>query len=259
MNVNWMSTSCERQQEMVNLLVARLLSDAEKAAVEDHLTTCPACRQYQGELKALGESMVRLGEGVNSAVPSEALRARWTGEVLRTSCSSKKEACHADEAAALARWWVSWYRSGWVWGTAAAICLTIVLAVGHWRAKTEIASVPNLLQNTKLIHETLAMFPNRVHAIVQDEQGLKLVLSERENIPASAPLYVRVCDGQRCVSFVTFSGQEIQVAGHSISVLADTHGKMILVGDNFLWSDADRICPNQRWEIQTKNLGSVPM
>ena len=68
------------------------------------------------------------------------------------------------------------------------------------------------------------MFPHQVRAIVQDESGLKLVLSDSGDVPVSPPLYVRISDGGHSSSFVTFSGQEIQAAGQSITVLADARG-----------------------------------
>src|SRR5450432_1901005 len=62
------------------------------------------------------------------------------------------------------------------WGLAgAAACLALVFASGHWRGE---AAFKDSLQSAQLIHETLAMFPNRVRAITQDEHGLNLVLSD---------------------------------------------------------------------------------
>ena len=93
------------------------------------------------------------------------------------------------------------------------------------------------LQNGKVIEEMLAMFPNRVRAVVQDERGLNVVLSDQEDMPASTPLWVKVCDGKNCAAMVTFSGQEIRIGQRNITVLADAKGKIILAGDNFLWSN----------------------
>jgi hypothetical protein len=143
------------------------------------------------------------------------------------------------------------------WGFAtAAVCLVVILTAGHWRGE---ASSQDVLQSTKLIRETLAMFPNRVRAIVQDEHGLNLILSESADVPASAPLYVRICDGRQCSSFVTFSGQEIQVAGQKLTVLSDARGGIILTGDQFLWSNTEQIHADGHLKIAAKNLGSMPM
>src|ERR1700722_7058101 len=106
------------------------------------------------------------------------------------------------------------------WGLAIAACLVVAFAVGHWSGRRERAGATDALADAKLVHETLAMFPNRVRAIVKDEHGLNLVLSAREDVPASTPIYVRICEGDRCSSLVTFSGQEIQIAGQKLTVLS---------------------------------------
>jgi hypothetical protein len=143
------------------------------------------------------------------------------------------------------------------WSCAAtAICLATVVAVGHWRGGS---SSPDVLQSTKLIRETLAMFPNRVRAIVEDERGLNLVLSESDDVPASTPIYVRICDGKQCASFVTFSGQEIQAAGQNVIVLADARGGIILTGSQFVWSNTEQIPVGHRLKIEAKNLGALVM
>jgi hypothetical protein len=144
-------------------------------------------------------------------------------------------------------------------GFAVAICVAIVFALSHGRTQTNKITASPLLQNPELIRETLAMFPGRVRAITQDERGLNLVLSDKPNVPASTPLYVRVCDRKHCQSFVTFSGQEIRVAGQMVSVLSDPQGKMILMGEDFIWSNKDQVHSDARLEIEAKNLGSIPM
>src|SRR5438270_2117284 len=82
----------------------------------------------------------------------------------------------------------------WAWVLATATCVVIAFIAGHWHGQMETASSKDTLASAKLIRETLAMFPNRVRAIVEDEHGLNLVLSDSNNVPASPPLYVRVCD-----------------------------------------------------------------
>lgn len=119
---------------------------------------------------------------------------------------------------------------------AAALFLIIGFAVGNWRGRADAMASNGLLQNTKAVQELLAMFPNQVRAIVQDTNGLNLVLSDTANVPDSPPLYVRICDGGQCATLVTFSGQDIQVAGQRVTVLSDAKGGVILVGDHFLWS-----------------------
>lgn len=152
--------------------------------------------------------------------------------------------------------WFPWL----MWGSAfAVVCLTIVVAIHNWPEKWKTTTNDGLLQNSKLIQETLAMFPQRVRAIVQDEKGLNLILSEQNDVPASPPLYVQLCDGKQCASVVTFSGQEIQIAGEKITVLSDARGGVILEGDDFVWSSAERDYAKNGLKIEAKRLAATRM
>ena len=150
-------------------------------------------------------------------------------------------------------------RVAWAFGLAA--CVVIAFAAGHWRGRMETGTIPaaDPLASIKLIRETLALFPNQVRAIVQDEDGLKLVLSEHGDVPSSPPLYVRICDGAHCSSFVTFSGQEIEIAGQKITVLADLRGGIILAGSRFVWSSTEQTDAGKNMKIEAKVLGAVVM
>ena len=107
----------------------------------------------------------------------------------------------------------SWVpRLAWSGGIALA-CLIIGFAIGLRHGQTDKTDPYALLQNPQMLHEVMAMFPNRVRAIVQDQHGVQLVLSDQPDVPMSPPLWVKICDGKKCASLVTFSGQEIQVAG----------------------------------------------
>jgi hypothetical protein len=147
------------------------------------------------------------------------------------------------------------------WGLATAICVLIAFAIGHWRGQMETKTVAanDILQNPKLISETLALFPNQVRAIVQDKHGLNLILSNDADVPVSPPIYIRVCDGNNCSSCVTFSGQEIQIAGQKMTVLSDARGGIILTGDKFIWSDTGQTYADDHLKITAKNLGSISM
>jgi hypothetical protein len=145
------------------------------------------------------------------------------------------------------------------WGLATAICILAAFAVGHWRGQTETKASTDVLANAKVVGETLAMFPNQVRAIVQDEHGLNLVLSENQDVPISTPIYVRICDGKHCSSLVTFSGQEIQVAGQKLTVLSGARGGIILTGNKFVWSNEGKNYAVNHLKIDAKNLGAMPM
>ena len=150
-------------------------------------------------------------------------------------------------------------RLAWAFGLVACIVIAFAISLKHGGIKTETVSPNDALADIKVIRETLALFPNRVRAIVQDERGLHLVLSDTDDVPASPPLYVSICDGKKCSSFVTFSGQEIQVAGQKVTVLADTHGGIILAGNQFVWSNMERTDAGNHLKIEAKDLGPAVM
>jgi hypothetical protein len=143
------------------------------------------------------------------------------------------------------------------WGFAIALCLLVAFAAGHWHGR--MAADKDVLADSKLIQETLAMFPHRVRAIVRDEHGMNLVLSDKEDVPASTPIYVRICDGQNCSSLVTFSGQEIQIAGQKVTVLSEADGGIILEGSKFAWSNKEWIGVGARLKIEARNLNPATM
>jgi hypothetical protein len=150
-------------------------------------------------------------------------------------------------------------RFGWAFGLAA--CVLIAFAIGHWSGRKQAGTVlmPDSLASQKFVRETLEMFPNRVRAIVEDEHGMNLVLSDKPDVPASAPIYVQISDGKHSSSLVTFSGQEVQIAGQKVTVLSDAHGGVILAGQDFVWSDTERVYADNRLKIKAEELGSVSM
>jgi len=145
------------------------------------------------------------------------------------------------------------------WGFATAICILAAFAIGHWRGRVEMKTSTDVLANAKVVSETLAMFPNQVRAIVQDERGVNLVLSDSADVPASPPIYVRICDGKHSSSLVTFSGQEIQIAGQKMTVLSDAQGGIILMGNDFAWSSREPTYAKNDLKIEAKNLGQATM
>lgn len=143
------------------------------------------------------------------------------------------------------------------WGFAVAFaCLVIGFAIGHRYGKPEADSFA-LLQNEKMLREVLTMFPNRVRAIEQDAHGIRLVLSDDADVPTSTPLWIKICDGKNCRAVVTFSGQSFQVAKEKVEVLMDAQGRVLLVGNNFVWSSAEPNRAADRLRIQARSLSDV--
>ena len=132
-------------------------------------------------------------------------------------------------------------RLAWGFGLAAA-CLLIGVVSFNFGLRQGRNGKPDAfawLQNEHALREVLTLFPNRVRAIIQDEHGVQLVLSEQADVPASTPLWIKVCDGKQCRAIVTFSGQELQIARDKVEVLADAQGRIVLVGDRLFWSSAE--------------------
>ncbi|HEX9046452.1 MAG TPA: hypothetical protein VF988_05445 [Verrucomicrobiae bacterium] len=144
------------------------------------------------------------------------------------------------------------------WTVVTATCIVIAFVVGQWQGQKRRVAGNDILANANFVRGTLAMFPNQVRAIVKDERGLNLVLSE-QNVPASPPIYVRICDGKRCSSLVTFSGQQIQIAGQNVTVLAEADGGIILEGNKFVWSSAGHYSAGTRLKIEAMNLGTAAL
>ena len=145
-------------------------------------------------------------------------------------------------------------RLAWAGGLA-AVCVLVGFIVGHQSGRNEAANGNGqLLQSEKLIGEVMAMFPNRVRAIVKDESGIRLVLSDAEDIPAATPLWVKICQGAHCTTFVTFSGQEVEVAGQKLTVLAEADNGILLVGDRFAWASDGPKNGVQDLKIQARPL-----
>jgi predicted anti-sigma-YlaC factor YlaD len=51
------SHACERAREQLSLELDEQLDDLQRARVESHLATCPACRAFRGELRGLATTL----------------------------------------------------------------------------------------------------------------------------------------------------------------------------------------------------------
>jgi hypothetical protein len=148
-------------------------------------------------------------------------------------------------------------RMAWTFGLAAIFVLAA--ATVHWCRQAKAVPAPDALADASVVQKTLAMFPHEVRAIVEDERGLSLDLSENADVPASPPVYIHICDGKHCASFVTFSGQEIQVEDQKVTVLADARGGIILAGEGFVWSNSEHADAVNHFKIEAKNLAGLAM
>jgi hypothetical protein len=156
----------------------------------------------------------------------------------------------------------------WTWATAfrafvsrrafvlgvAAVCLAVGFVLGSWRGLRPSGQDAQLAEARKYFHELEALFPNQLQAIVFDQQGTHLVLAPEPNLPVSPPLYLKICGPQGCQRFITFSGQQIRVNGDVCDVLVDHQGKVLVVGQETLWSDARGAVRRGPYQIEAKVL-----
>lgn len=125
------------------------------------------------------------------------------------------------------------------WGAAfASVFLGIGLLVGIRLGRDANLDAQSQAELAAYLREIEALFPGQLQAIVFEKSGPRLLLSERPDVPRSAPIFVRICRNQDCRSYLTFSGQRVGVAGEEFEVLLDANGGVILLGEKAIWSSA---------------------
>jgi hypothetical protein len=135
----------------------------------------------------------------------------------------------------------------------ATACLIGTFFLGVWKGQNQHRSNGDFdtAAARKYFHELEAMFPNRVRAVVFDERGAHLMLSDNADVPRSAGVFLKICDGQQCQKMITFSGQQIQWRGETFEVLTDQQGHVILSGEHSVFSSSRQIANSPRVESAT--------
>ena len=129
----------------------------------------------------------------------------------------------------------------------ALICAGLVLVLRWIPESHRRSDGAQFTQARTYFHEVEALFPNQLQTIVFDENGPRLLLSERPDVPGSLPLYVKICGAIGCHRFVTFSGQRISFAGQEFEVLLTAQGEVLLIGEKSGWSTRCRRDRRRRW------------
>lgn len=142
--------------------------------------------------------------------------------------------------------------AGWAVGLAAA-CVLLAFIFG-FRADKGREGDESMAAMQKYFREMQGLFPNQVRAIIFDGAGPRLILSEKADVPSSSPLLVKFCSGKQCRSFVTFSGQQLEINGQKFEVLAGGGDEVILVGHNSAWSSADPAQKEMHMEAKCLDL-----
>jgi hypothetical protein len=105
-----------------------------------------------------------------------------------------------------------------------------------------------------LLREFSALYPNQVRAIIQNSRGIQLTLADKPDVAPAQALVLKVCQARGCEEIITFSGQNIEVAGHQVTVRADRGGRVILDGEQFLWSSDLKGNPAPGIHIESRRL-----
>jgi len=134
------------------------------------------------------------------------------------------------------------------------IGLLLGFALGFRQGRHLSITDAQLAAARKYFQEIETLFPNQVQAIVFDQQGPRLVLAERPDVPASSPLYLRICGPKGCENFVTFSGQQIRFDGEVCEVLLDHQGNVLLVGQRRVWSTGLGRAKHARYQVAARPL-----
>src|SRR2546427_2808800 len=172
-------------------------------------------------------------------------KTRW----LRTRTDA--ETTHARRAP-------FWLRSGFRFVTVALglaiIGLVLAFVLGLRQGRNLSIAGSELAAARKCFQEIETLFPGQVQAIVFDQQGPHLVLAEHSNVPASSPLYLRICGPKGCQSYVTFSGQQIRINGETCEVLLDHQDNVLLVGQDWVLSTAQAPAKHAIYQVSARPL-----
>lgn len=115
----------------------------------------------------------------------------------------------------------------WTVGLATA-CVVLVVGVIIGSSTGRQAAPP--VAYARLYREIEGLFPNQIQAIVVDQRGVKLVLSETANVTRSQPLLIQACRRDDCRHVITFSGQQVKVNGDTWDVLVNGQNQVVVAG-----------------------------
>jgi hypothetical protein len=143
-----------------------------------------------------------------------------------------------------------------VFGAGLAVaCILLGFGLGIRIGRQSIAPErAQLAEALKCYREIAGLFPNQIQSIVFDQNGPHLVLAEQPNVPASTPLYVKICGPAGCQRFVTFSGQQIHLNGDTFDVLVDRRGDVMVVGAQSVWSSSEPLQSVGGYRIEARPL-----
>lgn len=149
--------------------------------------------------------------------------------------------------------WLRFRRAALGVGLACA-CLLLGLFICPWKPGRDLAEERRRAVLQRCFRETSALFPRQLRALVADSDGFGLVLAEQANLPTDVPIYVRVTSREKSQSAITFSGQQITLAGRKWEILLDARGNIIVIGENSVWSNSKPTLPDPSVRIEARRL-----
>jgi hypothetical protein len=127
-----------------------------------------------------------------------------------------------------------------LWPLAAAACILLAFLVKRPPATAPETAMEPQDEAAIIFREVSALYPNQVKAITRGRDGLQLTLADEPVAESGKPLVLRVCENSACEDIITFSGQQITVAGHDVTVRTSSDGRVTLQGDELLWNSDSR-------------------
>ena len=144
-------------------------------------------------------------------------------------------------------------RLAWGLGLATA-CVVVGLTIGFRWGRHSIPGSAERVELNNYLREIETLFPRQIQAIVFDESGPRLILSEKPDVPNSPAVFVRICAKTGCRSFITFSGQRVRMNGDEFEVLVDAQGGVIVVGLQSIWSSVGALSTGMPYRITAQRL-----
>lgn len=158
-------------------------------------------------------------------------RAEFPQEVVR----QLSRPGHQQQEGAGNRWSLPLWALGF-----ATVCLVIGFIVGRMPEKSPAlqSAVPkmNAVEYAKLFKEVATLFPDRLRGVVVRNGEMELILADQPERAMTTPLLVEFCQNGRCRTVITFSGQKLDIDGHTIEVLTGTNDRVIVLADNQVWT-----------------------
>jgi hypothetical protein len=100
--------------------------------------------------------------------------------------------------------------------------------------------------------QTADLFPRQLEAMMLGADGPQLQLSDAPDVPATPPLFVRICPpSSRCTTVVSFSGRKIRVSGEEFEILANGAGEIFLIAKEGVWTSGQMPVGGKAWRFES--------